>query len=91
MRRRFRDGSVELCTVTRIHHCEVLEDRICNSLHPWHSPRVSSSGKGTTFLLHVIHAMVFVTCCTATILPVIDAVLVVGSTSANGTWNGSTS
>ena len=39
---KFRDGSVELCTVTRIYHCEVQEDRICNnSLHPWHSPRVS--------------------------------------------------
>ena len=50
-----------------------------------------SSGKGTTFLLHVIHAMVFVACCTATILPVIDAVSVVGSTSASGTWNGSAS
>ena len=35
--------------------------------------------------------MVFVACCTATILPVIDAVSVVGSTSANGTWNGSAS
>ena len=52
---------------------------------------MSSSGKGTTFLWHVIHAMVFVTCRTATILPVIDAVSLVGSTSANGTWNGSTS
>ena len=85
------DGSVELFTVSRIYHCEVQEDRICNSLHPCHSPRVSSSAKGTTSLLHVIHAMVFVTCCTATILPVIDAVLLVGSTSANGTKNGSTS
>ena len=52
---------------------------------------MSSSAKGTTFLWHVIHTMVFVTCRTATILPVIDAVSLVGSTSANGTWNGSTS
>ena len=50
--------------------------------------------KGVIFweghVIHVIHAMVFVTCCTVTILPVIDAVLLVGSTSVSGTWNGST-